>query len=133
MLSSTSARPVAIWHDLAFSGYLVSDVGPITGTPIAERHYGHCRARESCAVIAEPLGGCLLFSTAALAELDAGLRRYQSFYAARRMDLIDLAVDHVGASGRRASWTYRLLPLRWRQTDPDDYADPSLRLGIWPD
>jgi hypothetical protein len=133
MLSRASARSVAVWHDLAFGGYLMSELGPVTGTPVAERHHGHCAVRESCAVMSAPLGQCLIFSTALLADLDSGLRRYQNLDAVRRADVVDLTVDHVGTSGVPASWTYRLMSLRWRNNDPHDYADPGLQLGIWPD
>ncbi len=93
MLSRTSARSVAVWHDLGVGGYLMSELGPITGTPVAERHQGHCPGRESCAVIAEPLGQCLIFSVALLADLDAGLRRYQNLDAVRRADVVDLSLQ----------------------------------------
>jgi hypothetical protein len=36
MLSSAPAKPVAVWHDLNFSCYLISEIGPITGTPITD-------------------------------------------------------------------------------------------------
>jgi hypothetical protein len=111
----------------------MSELAPITGTPVAARHRGHCPGRECCAVISEPLGQCLIFSVALLADLEAGLGRYQNLDAVRRADVVDLTVDHVGISGRPASWTYRLMPLRWRNADPQDYADPTLQLGIWPD
>jgi hypothetical protein len=132
MLASASVRPVAVWHDLGFSGYLVSDLGKVSGTPTADLHHRHC-AGHSCVAIDQPLGSCVLFSTELLAELDAGSQQYANLHASRRGDLIDLHVDHVGADSIPMAWTYRLLPLRWRNADTPDFIDPSLQLGIWPD
>ncbi|MET0702572.1 MAG: hypothetical protein ABWY93_23200 [Mycobacterium sp.] len=133
VLPSTAMTPVAVWHDLGASGYLVSDFGQIAGTPTAalDRHRD-CDG-QSCAVLDQPLGKCLLFSTNLLTELDNGSRRYQNLYASRRGDFVDLAVDHAGAARTPMAWTYRLLPLRWRNTDPPDFVDPGLQLGVWPD
>src|SRR3954451_6325291 len=96
MLSRASARSVAVWHDLDFGGCLMSELAPVTGTPGAERHRGHCPGRESCAMISETLGQCPIFSVALLADLEAGLGRYQNLDAVRRADVVDLTVDHVG-------------------------------------
>jgi hypothetical protein len=133
MLSQTSVMPVAVWHDLGFSGYLVSDFGRVTGTPTADLHPRHCEDQGACTMVEQPLGRCLLFSTSLLAELEAGSRMYQNLYASRRGDFVDLHVDHAGSAENPMGWTYRLMPLRWRNTDPVDYVDPSLQLGIWPD
>jgi hypothetical protein len=133
MLSSAPVKPVAVWHDLSFSGYLVSEIGPITGTPIADLSHHHCTDRDFCTVMHHSLGRCVLFSTALLAELDAGSCRYQNLHASRHADFVDLHVDHVVLNAAQTSWTYRLLPLRWRNTDPPGHTDPTLQLGIWPD
>jgi hypothetical protein len=133
VLPNTSEMPVAVWHDLSASGYLVSDLGQITGTPTADLHHHRDCPGRSCAVLDQPLGRCLLFSTGLLAELDTGSGRYQNLYASRRGDFVDLSVDHVSAARTPLGWTYRLLPLRWRNTDPLDFVDPGLQLGVWPD
>jgi hypothetical protein len=135
MLPSAPATPVAIWHDLNFSGYLVSEIGPITGTPTADLHSRHCTNRDFCTVIHHPFGRCLLFSIALLDELDAGSCRYHNLRASRHTaHVVELHADHVGLSAAQTtSWTYRLLPLRWRNTDPPGHTDPNLQLGIWPD
>lgn len=118
--------PIAVWHDLGFfSGYLVSDLGRVDGTPNADLRHHHCVGRKSCSVIDEPLGRCMLFSTTLLQELGAGIGTYQNLHASRRRDLIDLSVDHAGSSHAATRWTYRLLPLRWRTIDHRNTSTPT--------
>lgn len=115
------------------SGYLVSDLGRIDGTPVSEIHYGHCPNRDHCVSVHEPLRRCLLFSSALLRESDGEGGRFLDFRVSRRGELITIAVDHVGSHGGPESWMYRLLPMRWRNTDPPGYIDTGLKLGVWPD
>jgi hypothetical protein len=128
-----SKQPVAVWHDLESAGYLVSDLGMIDGTPVSEIHCGHCPGRDHCVSVREPLRRCLLFSSALLPNLDEESGLFLDFHARRRGELITIGVDHVGADGNSASWIYRLLPMRWRNTDPPGYVDTGLKLGVWPD
>lgn len=126
-------KPVAIWHDLAFAGYLTSEHGPITDAATADLHHRHCPSRSSCAVLRRSLGRCLLLSAKLLAELADGSGRYHNLHASLRSGFVEFRADHVDLGGECTSRTYRLLPIRWRDTDPADHIDPDLCLGIWPD
>jgi hypothetical protein len=128
-----SSRPVAVWHDLGFAGYLVSELGRVEGLAMADKAYGHCPQREYCSIVRDTLGRCLLFSAATAGLPADGAAHLHNFRVAQIGDLLTLSVDHAGPARGAASWTYRLLPLRWRNVDPPGVSDPALLLGVWPD
>jgi hypothetical protein len=128
---SCSARPVAVWHDLDFAGYLVSELGRVEGLAMADRVHGHCPGREYCSIVA--LGRRLLFGATTAGDRADEAAHLQNFRVSQIGDLLTLSVDHAGPARGPASWTYRLLPLRWRNVDPPEVADPALLLGVWPD
>lgn len=78
MMSSAPINSVAVWHDLQFSGCLVSEFGLVIGTPTTHQRNRHCINRGFCTIIDQPLGRCVLCSTTLMAELEAGSCLYQT-------------------------------------------------------
>ena len=72
----------------------------------------------------------MLFTAPQLAELEAVSNSAGRKYVLRRGEILSVSVDHVGRAGGPAAWTYRLLPVRWRDgTNNDD----RFTLAFWPD
>jgi hypothetical protein len=84
-------------------------------------------------IVREALGRRLLFGATTAGVRADEAAQLRNFPVSQIGDLLTLSVDHAGPARGPASWTYRLLPLRWRNVDPPEVADPALLLGVWPD
>jgi hypothetical protein len=129
-VSSGSARvPVTLWFQTGTGdAMLSSDFGAVEGTVATDYREHHCADRRGCFTIAKPPGRRVLMSRAMLSA------PHDTHHAVMKdsSGLVTIRVDHVGDDGA-AEWVYRLVPVRWSDTDPPGYADPELLLGVWPD
>ena len=110
----------------------MSDLGAVDSNCVVRVIGGHCRGRDQCVLLYRAPGPRLLFGSELMSELDDERGIYLETHAKQlAVDLISIAVDHVGADGLAGGWRYRLLPMRWKTED--GYVSTSTRLAVWPD
>lgn len=130
MAAGDARHPVSVWHEARLPATpLMSDVGLIEGMLVPQSRLHHCPGRHRCTYISQPLPRRLLLRRRQLRDLGYRLHPNPSEQAKRPLTI---RVDHCGANGP-AAWTYRLLPLRWRNVDPPGHIDADLVIAVWPD
>jgi hypothetical protein len=121
--------PVSVWAD---EETVMSDLGPVDCTCFATVRAGHCPQRPQCVVLSREPGPRLLYGSELMSELDDEAGIYLETHAKHiGPDLVSISVDHVTENGPPGSWRYRLLPMRWKNSD--GYRATLARLAVWPD